>query len=60
MAMGVAIATSMAFITPLGHPVNVLVMGPGGYSFRDFIRVGVPMAALLFVVSITFLYVFWL
>jgi di/tricarboxylate transporter len=60
MAMGVAVATSMAFITPLGHPVNVLVMGPGGYSFRDFVRVGVPMASLLFVVSMVFLYLFWL
>ena len=43
MAMGVALATSMAFLTPLGHPVNVLVMGPGGYSFRDYLRVGLPL-----------------
>lgn len=60
LAMGVAVAASMAFITPLGHPVNVLVMGPGGYSFRDFVRVGLPMAAILFVVSMTFLYLFWM
>ncbi|MGD9563967.1 MAG: SLC13 family permease [Pyrinomonadaceae bacterium] len=60
MAMSVAVAASMAFITPLGHPVNVLVMGPGGYSFRDFVRVGLPMAGLLFVVSMTFLYLFWM
>lgn len=59
MAMGVAIAASMAFITPLGHPVNVLVMGPGGYSFRDFVRVGLPMAVILFIVSMFFLYTFW-
>ncbi len=60
LAMGVAVAASMAFITPLGHPVNVLVMGPGGYSFRDFVRVGLPMAAILFVVSMAFLYLFWM
>ncbi len=60
LGMGVAVAASMAFITPLGHPVNVLVMGPGGYSFRDFVRVGAPMAVILFVVSMTFLYLFWL
>ncbi len=59
LAMGVAVAASMAFITPLGHPVNVLVMGPGGYSLRDFVRVGLPMAAILFVVSMAFLYLFW-
>lgn len=59
-AMCVAVASSMAFVTPLGHPVNVLVMGPGGYSFRDFVRVGLPMAAILFFVSMIFLYLFWL
>jgi di/tricarboxylate transporter len=46
MAMGVALATSLAFLTPLGHPVNVLVMGPGGYTFRDYLRVGLPLFLL--------------
>lgn len=50
MGMAVALACSMAFLTPLGHPVNVLVMGPGGYRFADYRRVGMPMAALLAVV----------
>lgn len=50
MAMAVALACSMAFLTPLGHPVNVLVMGPGGYRFADYRRVGLPMALLLAVV----------
>jgi di/tricarboxylate transporter len=59
MAMGVALATSMAFITPLGHPVNVLVMSPGGYNFRDFMRVGVPLAVILFIVVMIFLPLFW-
>ena len=37
----------MAFITPLGHPVNVLVMSPGGYNFSDFVRVGLPLLDLV-------------
>ena len=59
MAMGVALATSMAFITPLGHPVNILVMGPGGYRFHDYIKVGLPLAAILFVVVMLLLPVIW-
>ncbi len=59
MAMGVALATSMAFITPLGHPVNVLVMSPGGYNFRDFVKVGFPLTAVIFVVVIVGMRIFW-
>jgi len=50
MGMAVALACSMAFVTPLGHPVNILVMGPGGYRFADYRRVGLPMALVLAVV----------
>ncbi len=59
LVMGVAMATSMAFITPLSHPVNVLVMSPGGYSFRDFFKIGLPLTLLLFVVVMVFLPIFW-
>jgi di/tricarboxylate transporter len=59
MAMGVALATSMAFVTPLGHPVNILMMGPGGYSFKDFFKVGAPLTAMLFVAVLVILPVFW-
>ena len=59
MVMGIAIACSMAFITPLGHAVNILVMSPGGYKFRDYVRVGLPMTAILFVVVMIFLPLFW-
>ena len=48
LAMGVALATSMAFLTPLGHPVNLLVMGSGGYRFSDYGKVGLPLTLLLF------------
>jgi di/tricarboxylate transporter len=59
MAMGVALATSMAFLTPLGHPVNALVMGPGGYRFRDYFRIGLPLAVLLFVLIVVLLPLVW-
>lgn len=59
LAMGVALATSMAFLTPLGHAVNVLVMGPGGYSFRDFAKVGWPLTLLLSVLVILLLPLVW-
>ena len=59
MTMGIALATSMAFITPLGHPVNILVMSPGGYSFRDFMKIGLPLTIILFVVVMIFLPIFW-
>jgi di/tricarboxylate transporter len=59
MAMGVALATSMAFVTPLGHPVNILMMGPGGYRFKDFFKVGLPLTLLLFAAILFLLPIFW-
>ncbi|GIK41014.1 MAG: SLC13 family permease [Chloroflexota bacterium] len=59
LAMGVALATSMAFLTPLGHPVNVLVMGPGGYRFRDYFKVGLPLTVLLTILIIGLLPRIW-
>jgi di/tricarboxylate transporter len=59
LAMGVALATSMAFITPLGHPVNILMMGPAGYRFRDFFKVGLPLTVLLFILVLVLLPIFW-
>ncbi|HEY7546384.1 MAG TPA: SLC13 family permease, partial [Blastocatellia bacterium] len=58
-AMGVALATSMAFLTPLGHPVSVLVMGPAGYSFRDYFKAGFPLTLIILVVVMTLLPLFW-
>lgn len=59
LTMGVALATSMAFITPLGHPVNILVMSPGGYNLRDFVKIGVPLTIILFFVVMLVLPIFW-
>ena len=55
----VAVSGSFAFITPISHQANVLVMGPGGYRFTDYARVGIPMAALLSLVSVFLLPLFW-
>lgn len=46
-SLGIALAASMAFLTPLGHPVNILVMGPGGYQFADYLKVGFPLSILI-------------
>ena len=59
LAMGVALATSMAFVTPLGHPVNILVMGEARYRFRDYACVGLPLTVLLFVVVMVILPILW-
>lgn len=59
LAMGVALATSMAFMTPLGHPVNVLVMGPGGYRFQDYFKVGWPLTLLLSALILSLLPLVW-
>lgn len=59
LVMAVALATSMTFITPLGHPVNVLVMSPGGYNFRDFMKIGLPLTIILFVVVMIVLPLVW-
>jgi len=47
MAMTVALASSINFSSPLGHAVNVMVMGAGGYTFKDYARVGIPLMILL-------------
>jgi di/tricarboxylate transporter len=59
LTMGIALATSIAFITPFGHPVNILVMGPGGYQLRDYARVGLPLTLLVVLVVIFLLPLFW-
>jgi di/tricarboxylate transporter len=59
LVMGIALATSITFILPFGHPVNILVMGPGGYQMRDYLRVGLPLAVLLLILVIFLLPVIW-
>jgi len=57
--MGVAVAASCAFLTPIGHKNNTLVMGPGGYRFGDYWRMGLPLEILIVIVSVPALVFFW-
>ncbi|MEM8953066.1 MAG: SLC13 family permease [Verrucomicrobiota bacterium] len=57
--MAIAIAASASFTSPISHPANVLVMGPGGYRFIDYVKTGVPLALTVFLVVIPALYFFW-
>lgn len=59
LGMAVALGSSMAFITPLGHPVNILVMGAGGYRFSDYRRVGLPLFLILTVVIVSGIVLRW-
>jgi di/tricarboxylate transporter len=52
LALTVCVAASTAFMTPVSSPVNTLVVGPGKYNFADFIRVGVPLSILVFLISV--------
>jgi di/tricarboxylate transporter len=59
MGVAVAIACSTAFLTPIAHPVNVLMMGPGGYKFEDFAKVGLGMTVVTFIGLLIGLFLFW-
>ncbi len=59
LVMGLAMAISMTFLTPFAHPVNVLVMGPGGYRTRDYLKVGLPLTIFLLAVLLALLPVIW-
>lgn len=50
--MGVAVASSCAFLTPIGHQSNTLVMGPAGYRFADYWRLGLPLTVIVIVVAL--------
>ena len=55
LAMFVALGCSLTFITPTSHPVNVFVMGPGGYQPVDYLRVGLPLTVILMIVIVAVL-----
>nr|WP_319391152.1 SLC13 family permease [uncultured Cohaesibacter sp.] len=58
MLMGVAIAASTAFCTPVASPINTLVMGPGNYRFMDYVCIGVPLQILSIIVAALIIPVF--
>jgi uncharacterized protein with PhoU and TrkA domain len=57
--MAVAMAASASFTSPISHPANILVMGPGGYSFSDYLKLGIPLTVIVFIVVMLLLPLFW-
>ncbi|MBT5030882.1 MAG: SLC13 family permease [Proteobacteria bacterium] len=59
LLMAVAIGASCAFLTPIGHQSNILVMGPGGYRFGDYWRLGLPLEALIVLLAVPLILLVW-
>lgn len=59
LMMTVAISASASFASPLSHPAHLLVMGPGGYRFIDYVKVGVPLTFVVLLVSVALLPILW-
>ena len=59
LMMAVAMAASASFTSPISHPANLLVMGPGGYRFRDYLLLGLPLTLVVFALTMLVLPFFW-
>ena len=59
LLMAVAVGASCAFMTPVGHQSNALVMAPGGYLFGDYWRLGLPLSVIVTVVAVPLIHHFW-
>ncbi len=57
--MAVAVAASCAFLTPIGHKNNILILGPGGYRFGDYWRMGLPLEILVVALGVPLILYFW-
>ena len=59
LMMTVAMAASASFASPVSHPANVMIMGPGGYRFNDYLKVGLPLTLIVAVLVVIFVPIFW-
>jgi di/tricarboxylate transporter len=57
--MAVAVGASCAFLTPIGHQCNALILGPGGYKFSDYWRMGLPLEILIVIAGTPLILHFW-
>jgi di/tricarboxylate transporter len=60
LAVLITIAASASFITPIGYQTNLIVYGPGGYKFTDYIKVGTPLSIIVMVISIWIVHIVWI
>jgi di/tricarboxylate transporter len=57
--MGIAVAASTAFLTPIGTTTNLMVLGPGEYRFSDYAKVGGPLVAIFLCISLVLIPILW-
>ena len=57
--MAVAVGASCAFLTPIGHQCNALILGPGGYKFSDYWKMGLPLEILIVILGTPLILYFW-
>jgi di/tricarboxylate transporter len=59
LVMTISLSASASFMSPVAHPANVLIMGPGGYRFIDYIKVGLPLTIVCLITTLIVLPIFW-
>ncbi len=57
--MAVAFGASASFMTPMGYQTNAIVMGPGGYTFADYLRMGVPLQIVMWITASVAIPLIW-
>ena len=57
--MAILMGAAGSFATPIGYQTNLMVMGPGGYHFNDFLKIGVPLSILFWLTSVLLIPQFW-
>ena len=59
LLVAICFGASASFASPLGYQTNLIVMGPGGYTFRDYLKIGLPLNLLMWAAATVFIPLFW-